>query len=211
MFTSLNHAMIRERQAELARAAEYAPLAEAARSRSSKAGGASPNTLVMLDGTPFALRQVRAEDRALLAALFARLTPESRRRRFLSAKRRLTVRELAFFTDIDHRDHEAIGAFDRGDGSMVGVARYVREARRAGVAEVAIEVADPFHQFGIGSALAARTIQRARANGFALLTATTLRDSRAARGLLRDLGFRAIRARDGQVDYELELGAAPAA
>ncbi len=35
--------------------------------------------------------------------------------------------ELAFFTEIDHVDHEAIGAMDPATGQGVGVARYVRE------------------------------------------------------------------------------------
>ena len=140
-----------------------------------------------------------------LAGLFARLTPESRHRRFLSPKRELTARELTFFTDIDHLNHEAIAAVDQRDDSIVGVARYVRHADRADVAEVAIEVADAFQRMGIGTALARLTIQRARANGLTLLTARTLWENRAARGLLRQHGFRARQSHGGEIDYELKL------
>ena len=66
--------------------------------------------LVLADGTRLLLRPIRREDRDELAALFARLTPESRRRRFLSPKHELTPRELAFLSDVDHVGHEAIAA-----------------------------------------------------------------------------------------------------
>ena len=166
---------------------------------------AAESSLVMADGTRISLRQVGAGDRAGMAGLFARLTPESRHRRFLSPKRELTAGELTFFTDIDHLNHEAIAAVDQRDDSIVGVARYVRDADRAYVAEVAIEVADAFQRMGIGTALARLTIQRARANGLTLLTARTLWENRAARGLLRQHGFRARQSHGGEIDYELKL------
>ena len=78
------------------------------------------DTLVLGDGTRLALRPLGSEDRDGVAALFARLSPESRYRRFLSPKRELTPRELAFLTDIDHIHHEAIAAVDQRDGSIVG-------------------------------------------------------------------------------------------
>ena len=137
--------------------------------------------------------------------MFARLTPESRYRRFLSPRRELTAGELTFFTDIDHLNHEAVAAVDQRDGAIVGVARYVRHGDRADVAEVAIEVADAFQRMGIGTALARLTIQYAHANGLTLLTATTLWENRAARGLLRQHGFRARQSHGGEIDYELKL------
>jgi GNAT superfamily N-acetyltransferase len=106
--------------------------------------------------------------------MFARLTFESRRRRFLSAKPAFTPRELAFLRDIDDVAHEAIAAVDQRDGSIVGVGRYVRVADRPGVAEVAVEVLDEIQNMGVGTTLVARVWDRTRANGFTLLAATTL-------------------------------------
>ena len=166
---------------------------------------AAGESLVMAGGPRISLRQVGADDRAGMAALFDRLSPESRHRRFLSPKRELTPRELTYFTDIDHLNHEAVAAVDLRDGSIVGVARYVQYADRAGVAEVAIEVADAFQRIGIGTALAGLTIQYAHANGLTLLTATTLWENRAARGLLRHHGFRARRSRGHEIEHELKL------
>ena len=123
---------------------------------------AASHGLVLADGTRLRFRPIGSGDRDGLAALFARLTPESRRRRFLSPKPELTPQELAYFTDIDHVKHEAIVAVDERDGSIVGGARYVQFADRAGVAEVAVEVADELQAMGIGPALARCTVHRAR-------------------------------------------------
>ena len=70
---------------------------------------------------------------------------------------------------------------------------------------VAVEVADELQGMGIGTALARRVVRRARANGFALLTATALWENRPARALLRRLGFHARGSTGGVIDLELEL------
>jgi hypothetical protein len=99
--------------------------------------------LVVADGTRLRFRPIDAGDRDGLASLFARLSPESRRRRFLSAKHELSDAELDYFSDIDHVRHEAIAAIDHRDGSIVGVARYALDGRRpAAAAHMAITVVD---------------------------------------------------------------------
>jgi protein lysine acetyltransferase len=169
------------------------------------AGASDP--LVLADGTRLRFRPVTGADRAGLADLFARLSSESRRMRFLSPKGELTSRELTFLTDIDHVGHEAIAAVGQQDGSLVGVGRYVSVADRARVAEVAFEVEDDRQNMGVGTALANHVVRRARANGFTLLTATTLSENLPARALVRRLGFRAP-ARPGR-ELELELDLRP--
>jgi len=160
---------------------------------------------VLADGTRLRFRPLSSDDRDGLARLFARLTPESRRRRFLSPKPALTTRELAFLTDIDHVAHEAIAAVDQRDDSIVGIARYVRVADRLGVADVAVEVADEIQGMGVGTELVARVLGRARANRITLLTATTLWENRPARALLRRLGFRAHASHGPEIELELDL------
>jgi RimJ/RimL family protein N-acetyltransferase len=175
--------------------------------RASSAEGT--DELVLGDGTRLALRPLKSNDRDGVAALFARLTPESRRRRFLSPKHELTPRELAYLTDIDHVQHEAIAAVDQLNGSIVGVSRYAHFSDHARVAEIAVAVADELQSMGIATALATRTVQRARANGFALLTATTLWENRAARALLRRLGFHGRCSHGSEIEFELELDPQP--
>jgi RimJ/RimL family protein N-acetyltransferase len=176
-----------------------------ARGALSASSAAAAESLVAANGTRISLRQIGAEDHAGMAALFARLSPQSRHRRFLSPKRELTPRELTFFTDIDHVNHEAFAAVDQRNDSIVGIARYVRDVNRLDAAEVAIEVADAFQRMGIGTALAGLTIQHALAHRLKLLTCTTLWENRAVRGLLRDHGFRARRSRGGEIEHELNL------
>ena len=178
-------------------------LKASATQRADSAG--ATDALVLTDGTRLRLRPIGTDDRDGLATLFARLTPESRRRRFLSPKRELTARELTYLTDIDHVRHEAIAAVDQRDGSIVGVGRYAGHADRPRVAELAVEVIDELHGMGIGTALARCTVQRARANGFALLIATTLWENRPARALLRRLEFRARASHGSEIEHELEL------
>ncbi len=205
MNPQLNYIRAQEHIAELHRAAQGDRLATEAASASCPAD----DGLVLADGTRLLVRPLNTDDRAGLAALFDRLTPESRYRRFLSPKPELTPRELTYFTDIDHLHHEAFAAVDRRDGSIVGVGRYVQEAGRAGVAAVAVEVADELQGMGIGTALARRVVRRARANGFALLTATALWENRSARALLRRLEFRACGRDGGVIDLELDLDPTP--
>jgi hypothetical protein len=56
-----------------------------------------------------------------------------------------------------------------------------------------------------GRRLRLQPVRRARANGFTLLTATTLWENRPARALLRRLGFRARASHGSEIEYELEL------
>jgi RimJ/RimL family protein N-acetyltransferase len=157
------------------------------------------------DGTSIKLRPVGRDDRDGVADLFARLSPESRHRRYFLPKRELTPRELASLTDIDHVSHEAFAAVAQRGGSIVGIGRYVEHADRAGVADVAFEVADEFQHRGIGTALGERIVERARENGFVRLTATTLWENRPARLLMRRLGFLARSSRGTEIELELAL------
>lgn len=151
------------------------------------------------------VRPLEPSDRLGLAALFKRLSPESRRQRFLGPKPTLSERELTYLTTVDHRWHEALAAVDARDGSIVGVARYVRVPGRPTAADGAIAVADEHHGRGIGTALVRCLIARARINGFSVLTADTLWDNRRARALLREAGFHARRSQGAVIELELEL------
>jgi len=155
--------------------------------------------------TSYVLRSIGPADADRLVSHYARLSFESRLRRFLSPKPRLTPRELAFLTDVDHVRHVALAAVDPADGSIVGTARYVAEPGRAQVADVAVDVVDELHNRGIGTALVRGVIDRARQNGFSTLTATTLWENRPALALLRHLGFHARGSCRGEIEFELAL------
>jgi RimJ/RimL family protein N-acetyltransferase len=151
------------------------------------------------------IRPLEPSDRPGVAALFKRLSPESRRQRFLGPKPALSERDLTYLTNVDHRWHEALAAIDCRNGSIVGVARYVRVNGRPGAADGAIAVADEHQGRGIGAVLVRCLIARARVNGFSVLSATTLWDNRRARAMMRGLGFQAIGSDGPTIELELEL------
>lgn len=96
-------------------------------------------------------------------------------------------------------------AVDARDGSVLGIARYVEHHGRPGVADTAVAVADEVQRRGIGTALMQRLIACARANGFHLLTATTLWENRGARALMRTTGFEARGSSGAEIELELAL------
>ena len=77
--------------------------------------------VVLRDGSTVMIRPVRPVDAQLLADGFARLSARSRRLRFLTPKTELSPAKLRYFTDLDHHDHEALGALDHADGRGVGI------------------------------------------------------------------------------------------
>ena len=145
------------------------------------------------------VRPITAADKAALTAFFGRLSPLSRYRRFLCSKPALSGRELAYFTEVDHRCHVGLVAVD-GSG-VVGLTQYAGWSGGAEGAEMAIAIADDRQGRGIGTLLGMRLIESARLNGVGRLTATTHADNFACQRLLRRLGF----SRSGRVDGLLEL------
>jgi RimJ/RimL family protein N-acetyltransferase len=173
--------------------------------RPSRPGRAAGGSVVLRDGSEVVIRQVRSADAQLLADGFARLSPESRRLRFLRRKDALSAAELRYFTDVDHHDHEALGALDHAGGRGVGVARYVRDADDPHAAEIAVTVVDDWQGRGLGTALLAQLSGRARAEGIRRFTALVSADNAAMTTLLRRLCAGPVRREYGTVEWEITL------
>lgn len=150
-----------------------------------RAAGAAE--VVLRDGSEVLIRPIGAGDAALLSDGFARLSPRSRRLRFLGPKKALTPAELRYFTEIDHYDHDALGALSRADGRGIGVARYVRWADDPASADCAVTIVDAWHRRGLGSELLARLADRARLAGIHRFTGHVAEENVAMIGLLVDL------------------------
>jgi len=131
------------------------------------------------DGTELLVRQLRASDKGLLAAGFERLSPESRYRRFFRPLDRLSPRDLAYLTEIDHHDHEALAAIDPQADELVGIARYVRGAEPH-LAEVSVVVGDPWQHRGVATLLLERLVERARAAGITHFVALVMDENTQA-------------------------------
>ena len=140
------------------------------------------------DGSTVLIRQVRGTDAPLLADGFARLSARSRRMRFLGTKTTLSASELRYFTDVDHHDHEALGALSPADGRGVGIARYIRDPGDPEAAEIAVTIADDWQGRGLGTELLVRLSDRARQEGIGRFTATVSADNVAMTRLLWKMG-----------------------
>lgn len=162
-------------------------------------------TVVLRDGSAVLIRQIQGTDAPLLADGFARLSDASRQMRFLTKKKQLSPAELRYFTDVDHHDHEALGALDQVDGRGVGVARYVRDTEDSQAAEIAVTIIDDWQGRGLGTELLAQLCDRARQEGIRRFTALIAADNAAVAGLLRNMSAKLIRYGRGTVDYEIAL------
>jgi GNAT superfamily N-acetyltransferase len=143
------------------------------------------------DGTRVVIRAIRPGDKQMLARGLALLSEESRRRRFLGAKPRLTAGELRYLTEVDGFDHVALVAVLADElHHVVAVARYVRLRDLPTSADAAIVVGDPWQRRGLGRRLAVMLADAASANGIERFSATMLSDNPAALALMRTLAQR---------------------
>jgi RimJ/RimL family protein N-acetyltransferase len=157
-------------------------------------------------GERIEIRPIRPDDREALADGIRRMSPESRYRRFFSPIERLSEAQLTYLTEVDHHDHEALVAVEREGGRGIGVARFVRSEEDPEVAEMAVAVADDWHNQGVGSTLLHRLTERAREEGVRRFSASVLEENRPMLGLLHELGEVHVRDRAaGAVELELEL------
>src|SRR3954451_4596338 len=130
------------------------------------------------DGTRVVIRAIRPGDKAMLARGLALLSEETRRRRFLGAKPRLTAGELRYLTEVDGDSHLALVAVlaDRPD-HVVAVARYVRLPEDPATADAAIVVGDPWQRKGLGRRLAIMLADAASVHGIRRFSAAMLSDN----------------------------------
>jgi GNAT superfamily N-acetyltransferase len=164
---------------------------------------ARTRTVALRDGASIQIRPIRPEDREGLAAGFARLSAESRYRRFFTGTAQLTDRDLDYLVHVDHRDHEALLAIDPASRDGVGVARYVRTG--PDTAEPAVVVADDWQGRGVGEALLRRLVERARAEGIRRFEAPVLAGNTDAIRAFERLGGIVVASERGEVTLLIEL------
>ena len=133
------------------------------------------------------MRVLGPSDADHIAHLFDRLSARSRFLRFMSPIRTLSAQVLHDLLDIDHQNHEAIGAFDKG--ALVGAAHYFRSVAEPQHAEVAAEVSDRYQRRGIGTCLLRELAAIAHRRGITQLHADLVGDNTAALALLRKSGW----------------------
>jgi GNAT superfamily N-acetyltransferase len=162
--------------------------------------------LRLLDDHEVVVRPISAGDKAALARAFDRLSEQSRYQRFMTGVQELSEGDLAYLTEVDHHDHEALIAFDgEAPDDAVGVARYVR-ASGTTAAEAAVTVIDEWHGRGLGTALCNLLAERARAEGVERFTALLLAENTQMQDVLASLGPAKVISREaGTIEIEVEL------
>jgi GNAT superfamily N-acetyltransferase len=156
------------------------------------------------------IRDHRPGDEHVVEAVFAGLSPLSRRRRYLVATDELAPKALAALRAVDGDRHVAFVA-EVGRGRRrrpVGVARYVVDG--PGRAEVAYEVVDRWQGRGVGTRLVGALVEAARSRGLEELHATVLPENTASLAVLeRHLPTLRVRPVGGMVELSAVLTASP--
>ena len=162
------------------------------------------------DGTLVRLRHLGPADADELRAGFARLSPESRYRRFFSPMPRLTDAMVRRLVGTDGHDHVALVAETlpaRNEHPVpLGVARFIRVTGRPSAAEVAGTVIDEMHGRGLGHLLLEAIAALAREHGVTMIVASVLAENAPMHALIRSMGRVASLRRDqGVLLYEVPL------
>jgi RimJ/RimL family protein N-acetyltransferase len=156
------------------------------------------------DGASVLVRPIAPSDAPALLRGLEHLSPRSRYRRFLGTPR-IGAAELRYLTEVDHHDHEALGAADPATGEGIAIARYIREPG-SDSAEIAVTVDDAWQGRGLGTALLLRLADRARAAGIRRFTGLILAENAPMRALMAKLGDPESRnVGDGTIEASVPL------
>ena len=164
-----------------------------------------PQVVRLRSGDVVRIRQVRPGDVPALARAYARLSEESRYRRFFTARPELSDSILHGAAEVDHENHEALVALPLLSGEIVGECRFVRLPDRQDTADLAVTVVDAWQGRGLASALLARLSARALEVGVAYFTAEILAENRTVLDMLPRLGNVETEASGTVVDAHIEI------
>jgi RimJ/RimL family protein N-acetyltransferase len=153
------------------------------------------------------IRPIRPDDVERLRLSHERLSPESRYRRFMSAKPQLTAADAHYLVDIDGRDHYALVATvaEPEGEAIVAVARFVRVPDDPATAEFAIVVGDRWQRQGLAGELLGRLADAAVTRGVERFEAFVLADNVAIQRLIRDLAAGPVHRRRSGNTVELSF------
>ena len=163
---------------------------------------------------PVRIRPIQADDGVRLQASHARLSPESRYRRFLGAKPTLSESDARYLVSVDGSDHVAYVAtttVNGREGEIVAVARFIRLADAPSTAEFAIVVGDAHQRRGLATEMLRRLAVAAGRRGITRFRATMLADNVAIQRMLERLAVGEVSyTRRGSVtEMEITLPEAP--
>jgi len=170
----------------------------------------APTTHRLSDGTLVRIRPVGPGDRDRLRNGFARLSPESKYRRFLAAPATLSESTLDYLTGMDGWNHLAMGAelAEKGADTSygLGIARFVRLDDDPTTAEAAVAVIDEIQHRGLGRLLLCELIRAARERELTTFVCHVLPENEPVKSMLHEVDAQAApHLQDGLLVYKLCL------
>ena len=173
-----------------------------------------PTTHRLADGTLVRIRPIGRSDRDRLRNGYARLSAESRYRRFLAAPATLSESTLDYLTGADGWNHLALGAELAAPGADtsygLGIARFVRLEDDPAKAEAAVAVIDEVQRRGLGRLLLRELICAARQRGVTTFVCHVLPSNEPVKTMLHELDAQAMpNLKDGLLVYEAQLPEVP--
>jgi GNAT superfamily N-acetyltransferase len=159
------------------------------------------------DGTRVRVRPVRPDDKERIQEELEGLSAESRYRRFMGGKDRLSDEELRYLTELDWSKHQAWIAVDpsREGEPAVGVARCVRLEDEPNVAEPAVAVIDAFQGKGLGTLLLSVLVESALEAGIDTFCGVVLGSNADMLEIFRQLGAHTSRGEADLIVVDLPL------
>lgn len=165
---------------------------------------------LLADGSTVQIRPCQPADREQVLRMHQEMSFENLRWRFFAPSRR-SAQQAASRACVPRPGYLALAAV--AAGQIVGVAEYDVATDESGVpfpdsagAEIAVTVADGWHDRGIGTLLLEHLVGAARDAGIRSFTADTLADNHLMLKVFADLGLRSSRRFEGtQVHYTVHL------
>lgn len=147
-------------------------------------------TELLNDGTHVLIRPIGKADADLERNFIRRMSPQSRRLRFLGQIGEPSAEMIRRFTDIDYEHDMALVALVHRDGAKqeIGVARY--GIGDDGSCECAVTVSDEWQHRGLATVLMKHLIAIARERGIREMVSIDLAENGAMRDLAAGLGFK---------------------
>lgn len=165
-------------------------------------------TATLHDGRSVAIRRIRPQDADAEREFLQRLSPESRRHRFLEQFSTPGDALLAILTRVDQARDAAYVATAQEDGvaRIVGGCRFATDAANRS-AECAVVVRDDWQGEGLGELMLRLLVGTARQHGLARLYSIDASDNAEMAALARFVGFtrRSDPQEPTQVIHELSL------
>jgi acetyl coenzyme A synthetase (ADP forming)-like protein len=169
---------------------------------------ADADSLTLRDGSRVQIRVAGPEDEEALSDFFGRLSPESRRRRFItvSLPRPELISSLCDRSDARSGLTLLATRPPRGEPYIIAAGSYL--AKSGTTAEVALAVEDAFQGKGLGTLLLEQLALAAVRHGFTHFWAVTQAENAMMQEVLRQSGF-AFEERPGGGEVEIDLTIVP--